>query len=179
MTYEEGNPGGPGRPSVITNEVIAEVADGVRVGLPFHGAAIAAGISAATFYGWQDRGQRYLDADEPDEEDEPYARFLETLTRARWECARGDAMTLAKASTEGLAETIEKDMVRSDKAGVLAVDVTRIRRPDWRAAESRLKRRFRDDWGDAQKLDHQGEVQIPLISIEGGLPHVKPREGSD
>lgn len=152
-----------GRPTSLTPKLIEEVADAVRDGLSFAMAAGAAGICRATFYGWQERGRRYKE--EGDENDAPFAEFLDVLTQAKDECARRDARVLSRASVGDLAETITEEG-----------NVKTICRPDWRAAESRLKRRFRDDWGDKQNVDHGGDVTVTRVVVDGGLPHIKPAE---
>lgn len=154
-----------GRPTKLTDEVQEEIEKGVLVGLSFEMASGAAGVTRQTYYNWVERGRRWVEGESEDPKDERYARFFDALTRAKDECARIDAQCLRDAATGALAETITEEG-----------NVKTIRRPDWRAAESRLKRRFRDDWGDKQNIDHAGDVTVTRVVVEGGLDHIKPAE---
>jgi hypothetical protein len=155
-----------GRPTLLNDETMQEIVDAVIDGCTFAVAAGAAGICRTTFYNWRERGLRYQEEEEPNEEDAPYAEFLNILTRAKDRCARLDAKVFTEAARGGIEETIEDD----------GNGRKTITRRDWRAAESRLKRRFRDDWGDKQDHRHEGEVTVTRVIVEGGLDHIKPAE---
>jgi len=64
-----------------------------------------------------------------------YFRFLLAVGLAEAICAANMAATFAKAANEG----------------------------DWRAAESWLKRRRPDEWGDLSKVEHRGEGGGPIV----------------
>ncbi len=81
-----------GRPTDCTPEVIARVAEGVRLGMPFAHAARRAGIGESTFYQWKQRG---------DAGEQPFAEFLEAVESAKAECEAKQLQRIQRAARKG------------------------------------------------------------------------------
>lgn len=124
--------GEPGRPTKCTPEVIEAVCENVRLGLPRKWAAIRAGISESVYYHWKAEGQKGL---------EPYASFLESLTRA-------EADDMAALVTD----------VRCATTGQMPGNA----QPDWRAQSWLLERRFRGDFGKTTAVELSGPDRGPV-----------------
>ena len=82
------------RPTKFTAETVERLLNAIKVGLPYHLAADAAGISLATFNEWQ-RGEIARSADK-----HLKAYFLDELTRAKGTAALRNAAIVSKAATE-------------------------------------------------------------------------------
>ena len=81
-----------GRRSKLTPEVQKKICDYIRIGLTYERAALAAGISVATFYNWKARGEKARSG--------KYFDFLDALHRAE---AEGEARHVAIIANEGPA----------------------------------------------------------------------------
>lgn len=124
------------RPTDCTPDVIETIATAVRQGCTFRLACQAVGITHTTFYAWKVRGE---------EGEEPYASFLDALTRAEGY----HAAKLASVLHEYADGTTDSDpRVRSD------------------AAKFMLERRHPRDYGrTVQEVEHTGS--ITTVSVEG------------
>jgi hypothetical protein len=130
-----------GRPTDCTPELTATVADAVRRGCTYRLACQAAGISPQTLATWKQRGE---------EGEQPFAEFLDALTRAEGEHAARLASVL-----HGFADGTDDcdPRVRTD------------------AAKFMLERRHPHDYGrTVQEVEHSG--QVVTVAVEGveGLP---------
>lgn len=90
--YQEQRRSG-GRPTELNEEVARIICEMVRIGATHERAAVAAGVSIATFYNWKQRGK--------EEKTGIYAEFLESLEEAE---AQGEVIhlsTIHKSGSEG------------------------------------------------------------------------------
>ena len=95
------------RPPSIPDDVQAKVCDGVRVGLPYAMAALAAGVPERTFYSWKSKADAQPES--------IYARFVQALKEAEAEGARnllgiirGAAMGRGKGQWQAAAWILER-----------------------------------------------------------------------
>lgn len=132
-----------GRPAKLTDELLSEIVENIRIGAYVETAAAAAGLSKDTFYRWLKRGRRALDklekSGEMAEEDEIYAHFSDAIKKAQADAEMRDVALIARA-----AQTT------------------------WQAAAWRLERKFPDRWGQKvrQEVDHQGVLGVTQIPPE-------------
>ena len=78
-----------GRPTKLTPKVRDAICEGIRLGMTYKHAAMAAGITERTFYHWVERGKNG---------DEPYAQFLQALSGAEAEGIRKNLDAIQGAS---------------------------------------------------------------------------------
>ena len=130
--------GEAGRPTICTPDVIEAVCENVKAGMPRKWAAIHAGISKATYYDWKARGEKG---------DQPYATFLDRLTRAE---AQDMANLIAEVG--GAQTNLPQGVSQSD----------------WRAQAWLLERRFRPDYGKVTAHELTG-ANGGAIKTEAGL----------
>ena len=129
------------RPTELTPELADQVAKFIRVGNWPEAAAVAAGVSARTFYRWMARGR---DADElheadgaVDEVDEPFWQFWQQVKRAE---AESEALAVAQ---------LTKAMPSTPTATIA-----------W------LERRFRERWSRTERLEHAGDGGGPVLIVD-------------
>jgi len=130
------------RPSECTSELSDRIAQFVRAGNYPERAAVAAGVSARTYYRWMERGSKAEQASEEGrtvrQSERPYWQFWQALTRA-------------EAESEALAVgTLMKAMPHTPTAVVA-----------W------LERRFRARWSRGEVRELTGANQGP-IAVDAG-----------
>lgn len=81
-----------GRPTKLTPEVTEAIVDSIKEGAYLETATEAAGIGLSTMYLWLDRGA---------DGEEPYAAFLEAVTRARAEAEIDLLRAVRKGDAKG------------------------------------------------------------------------------
>lgn len=121
-----------GRPSVLTTERIAKIADLIRAGNTKETAARCAGVSPAIFYQWQARGR--LEADRLANNSRLKPRKNELLF-----------LELVEAVEQAVAECEARLVLQWSKAAGDA--------KNWRAAQELLKARYRQTWGKSDTGD--------------------------
>ena len=137
-----------GRPSKLSPEIAAVIADTVSAGCTIDSSVKAAGVSPASYFSWLARGAKARkrkdimeDAGvEWDYEDRIYLEFLDKITCAK---AKSEAALVAKIHEAG------KD--------------------DWRAYAFLLERRFPNQWGKRERLDvNLFELSVRL-AVQSGM----------
>jgi hypothetical protein len=138
------------RPSELTPEVLALVADGIAKAVPPAVAAQAAGISRATFYAWLARGR----ADEAAGRSTPHRGFLDAIKEA-----------------EAVAQSLLLETIRLASSVATPKD---MQAPKWQAAAWLLERRWPRQYGEGLKVAAQQEEHL-----RGILAKVRVQLGDD
>jgi hypothetical protein len=114
------------RPTKLTPETQKAIVDALSIGATRKSAVLAAGISYKTFLNWLDIGRMVRDGElRKTKTRNQFLQFLQSVEKSEHEAFVNYTKTIASAAAKG----------------------------DWRAAESFLKRRDPDNWGDRQKTD--------------------------
>ena len=118
------------RPTKLTPAVHKEIVDAIAIGATYKNAVGAAGISYVTFLDWLERGRKIQDGEtRKSKSNTKYLEFLKSVEKAKHTAFLRYTSTIAKAANSG----------------------------DWRAAESFLKRRDPENWGDKKDITSGGE----------------------
>ncbi len=113
-----------GRPTKLTKEVHNTITEAIALGVTYKNAVGAAGISYQCFLDWLERGKKTQKGElNRTKANKIYLEFFESVERSKHKAFSEYTKTIHKAAKEG----------------------------DWRAAESFLKRRDPDNWGDRQE----------------------------
>ncbi len=131
-----------GRPTDCNTESIQKIAQDIRNGLPRESAARINGISKKTFYNWIDKGR--LDI-------EPYVRFLYAIEVAEHELEQELVTAWISCSTDKVYILDGKEVVRKG---------------DWKAAETFLKRRKPKDYSEQTFINLKLENEAYLSELE-------------
>ena len=135
-----------GRPTDCTPEVIATIANAVRIGCTYRLACQAAGISHQTMINWRERGQAG---------ERPYLDFVEALAQAEGEHAQKLAGVLDSFAHGG--DEVDP-RVKAD------------------AAKFMLERRHPRDYGrTVQEVEHTGTVTTVRVELPS-IPVSDPEE---
>jgi TPP-dependent trihydroxycyclohexane-1,2-dione (THcHDO) dehydratase len=129
------------RPSKYTPARRAVVLRALKAGNTRTAAAAVAGVDGETVARWIER----------------YADFSAAVTRAE---DQAEAMYLAVLKKEATGYPVVERTETIDAEGVATIKTVRKRLHDWRAAESWLKRRRRDEWGDNVQAEHSGMIGL-------------------
>ena len=152
----------PARARLLTPEVEARLIEASRAGLAVDLAAVAAGVSRATFLRWMAYGRtEAVDrsaGNDPDPELDRFVEFFENVERARAAAALSAALDIRRASRGGIVTTHRKFDPHTGK--VLEETITTP--PDWRAAAWYLERQHRRQYG---REDH---LEVELTGAAGG-----------
>ena len=165
-----------GRPLKLTPEVSATICARLQAGCTRKAAAESANVSYDSFLGWLKKGAEATSGQ--------FFEFFGAVTRAEAEAEVRHTAVLMKAATgfnsvqttrtvksvEAMRKTRHPDGTVVEEPFVLElVTETTVGESqfDWRAAESWLKRRRKDEWGDkvAQDITSNGETLAPNIEI--------------
>lgn len=82
-----------GRPSKLTPETCKAIVDGITIGMPYHAAAQAAGITYETFNNWMNRGKKAKSG--------RYFQFFQDIKEAESRGIRNNLILITKAAKEG------------------------------------------------------------------------------
>ena len=143
-----------GRPTKLTKPVADRIADGVALGMTFKEAAKAGGIHEKTLEEWRTRGYRERDSSSI------YARFIGQVDRA----AEKTAITYLEAVRKSVMESSVRvrEHIKKDESG--NVILTEIHRetlpPDIKGAIWWLERRFPEQFGRRDQMEHAGGVKV-------------------
>ncbi len=127
------------RPTKLTPEVHNEIVNAIAIGATYKNAVGAAGIDYQTFLNWLEIGRKVQDGElSKTKKRKIYFEFFVSVEKAKHKAFLGYTKTIAKAANSG----------------------------DWRAAESFLKRRDPENWGDKSKTDiTSGGEKIQLTVV--------------
>lgn len=170
------NPHATGQPTKCTPETMAKMKECQLLGMSIANSCTHAGISQASHHAWIERATEELahiaNGGKPRQREQPYVEYLEQFRLGQSGFERQNAGIIARAAQPHPVETrtIKRDalvirgVVQRDPAGnpimVETTTVTTRMEFDWRAAETLLKRRMLDVWGDNAKIEHRGDVGV-------------------
>ena len=132
------------RPTALTKEVHDLIVDAIKLGNYQEHAANAAGITAATFYNWIDRGKRERERlSNPDEKPNPkeavFLEFFEAVEKAKALAIAQNVAVIQRAAATGT----------------------------WQAAAWWLERTAQKVYGRKQQLEHSGNADNPIaLSVD-------------
>ncbi len=127
------------RPTKLTPEVHKEIVNAISIGATYKNAVGAAGIDYVTFLNWLEKGKKVQNGElRNTKANKMFLKFFKSVEKAKHKAFLGYTKTIAKAANSG----------------------------DWRAAESFLKRRDPENWGDKSKTDiTSGGEKIQLTVV--------------
>ena len=152
-----------GRPTKLTKPVADRIAEGVGLGLSYKDAAVAGGVHEKTLEKWRTRGAREADSNSI------YARFIGQLARA----AEKTAISYLEAIRRSIMENPVKlrEHLKHDENGKLIMK--EIHRetmpPDIKGAMWWLERRFPEQFGRRDQMEHTGKVKVQTQAQERKL----------
>ena len=158
-------PGRPnGRPTKLTKPVADRIAEGVSLGMTFKEAAKAGGIHEHTLEKWRKLGARELTSSA--NSSSIYARFVGQISMA----AEKTAIAYLEAVRLSIMESPVKvrEHIKKDESG--KVILTEIHRetlpPDIKGALWWLERRFPEQFGRREQLEHSGGVKVQATQTQ-------------
>ena len=153
-----------GRPTKLTKPVADRIADGVSLGMTFKDAATAGGVHEKTLESWRARGSRELSSSS--NSSSIYARFIGQIDRA----AETTAISYLEAVRKSILETSVRvrEHIKKDESG--KVILTEIHRetlpPDIKGAMWWLERRFPEQFGRREQMEHTGKVKVQATQTQ-------------
>ena len=152
-----------GRPTKLTQPVADRIAEGVSLGMTFKNAAMAGGIHEKTLESWRSRGAREADSNSI------YARFIGQLARAAEKAAIDYLGAIRRSIMESPVKV--REHIKKDESG--KVILTEIHRetlpPDIKGAMWWLERRFPEQFGRHDQMEHTGKVKVQAQTQERKL----------
>ena len=143
-----------GRPTKLTQPVADRIAEGVGLGMTFKNAAMAGGVHEKTLEKWRTRGAREADSNSI------YARFIGQLARAAEKTAIDYLEKIRQSIMESPVRV--REHIKKDESG--KVILTEIHRetlpPDIKGAMWWLERRFPEQFGRRDQMEHAGGVKV-------------------
>ena len=143
-----------GRPTKLTKPVADRIAEGVSLGMTFKNAAMAGGIHEKTLEKWRKRGSR-----EPNS-NSIYAHFVGQIDKA----ADARAIEYLEAIRRSIMESPVKvrTHIKEDENGnVIMKEIHKeTLPPDIKGAMWWLERRFPEQFGRRDQMEHTGGVKV-------------------
>jgi transposase len=132
------------RPTALTKDVHDLIVDAIKLGNYQEHAANAAGITAATFYNWIDRGKRERERlsssdEKPNPKETIFLEFFEAVEKAKALAIAQNVAVIQRAAATGT----------------------------WQAAAWWLERTAQKVYGRKQQLEHSGNADNPIaLSVD-------------
>ena len=149
-----------GRPTKLTQPVADRIAEGVGLGMTFKNAAMAGGVHEKTLEKWRTRGAREADSNSI------YARFIGQLARAAEKTAIDYLEKIRQSIMESPVRV--REHIKKDESG--KVILTEIHRetlpPDIKGAMWWLERRFPEQFGRRDQMEHSGGVKVQATQTQ-------------
>ena len=154
-------PGRPnGRPTKLTKPVADRIAEGVSLGMTFKEAAKAGGIHEHTLELWRTRGYRERGSSSI------YARFMGQVDRA----AEKTAISYLEAVRKSIMESpvkVRKHIKKDESGKVILTEIhTETLPPDIKGAIWWLERRFPEQFGRRDQMEHTGKVKVQATQTQ-------------
>ena len=141
-----------GRPTKLTQPVADRIIEGVSLGMTFKNAAMVGGVHEDTLDSWRKRGAA--------ESNTTYTRFLGQLDRA----AEKTAIDYLEKIRQSIMESPVKrrEHIKQDENGkVIMKEIHKeTLPPDIKGAMWWLERRFPEQFGRRDQMDHTGKVDV-------------------
>ena len=147
-----------GRPTKLTQPVADRIAKGVSLGMTYKDAATAGGVHEDTLDSWRKRGAA--------ENNTIYTRFLGQLDRA----AESTAIAYLEKIWQSIMESPVRvrEHIKKDESGKLIMK--EIHRetlpPDIKGALWWLERRFPEQFGRHDQMEHTGKVKVNAVQTQ-------------
>ena len=147
-----------GRPTKLTKPVADRIADGVALGMTYREAAMAGGIHEETLDVWRKRGAA--------ESNTIYTRFIGQLARA----ADSTAIDYLEKIRQSIMESPVKvrEHIKQDASGnVIMKEIHKeTLPPDIKGAMWWLERRYPEQFGRRDQMDHTGTVNVQATQTQ-------------
>jgi hypothetical protein len=160
-----GRPPGPRDPYILNGEVQELVCNALIIGLTYEDAASNAGIPRMTLNRWNKRGAKNalkkLKGKPIEPTEEIYITFHEAVNRALIHSKVRAATALDRGFTGEKTHVVEKHTDREGNEIIREFDKYLVT-PDWRAAESKLMRRYPAEWGNKVVVGEDKESPVGL-----------------
>lgn len=140
----------------LTQSIIDNIVNCLRLGSYIETAAIIAGIDKNTFYAWCKKGRKKPRS--------VYGKLLRSVLKAQEEAKIRDLQIIDKAANGRpikFARDSKGQIIFNDK-GKACVEEESME-PDWSAAAWRLERRFAKEWGRSDK----NQIELDILLGEG------------
>ncbi|OPY54656.1 MAG: hypothetical protein A4E48_00235 [Methanosaeta sp. PtaU1.Bin060] len=136
---------------LLTPEIQDKVVKAVILGMPDRFIPAFAGISRNSYYGWLKRGSEAIKRSEKTHKpipatEKPFADFNLAVDWAMSQCIARCLRSIDRASQ-----------------GVINDDGTFALAPSWQAAMTLLERKFPDDFGRRDRIEHSGNEEKPIV----------------
>ena len=147
-----------GRPTKLTKPVADRIADGVGLGMSYKNAAAAGGVHEDTLDSWRKRGA--------EENDTIYSRFLGRISMA----AETKAIAYLEAVQRSILESpvrVRKHIKKDENGKVIMTEIhSETLPPDIRGAMWWLERRFPEQFGRRDQMEHTGKVKVNAVQTQ-------------
>jgi len=183
-----------GRPSALNKDTKRDLLYAIRRGLTLRAACDYAGIAYSTLRNWITRAEDEIgrvsqnDRRKVYKREEEYVDFLIDYQKAIADSQVTLADVIKLAAEGGHTSTEKSTKVKREwranpqnnnkKELLVTEEVTtetvKVSLPDWRAALAMLERRFTEEWGRKQLLEHVGNPDRPI-----GTVHTNPYTGME
>ena len=141
-----------GRPTKLTQPVADRIAEGVGLGMSYKDAAMAGGVHEDTLDNWRKRGAV--------EKNTIYSRFFGRISRA----AELTGIEYLEAIRRSIMESpvrVREHIKQDENGKVVMKEIHReTLPPDIRGAMWWLERRFPEQFGRRDQMDHTGKVDV-------------------
>lgn len=147
-----------GRPTKFNDARMNSICQALRDGCTVTSAVAATGIAESTYFEWLHQ----------------FTDFSEAVTRAK---AESENFYVAALHTAAKPRRVVETVTTTDVDGNETSRVTEREEFDWRAAESWLKRRRREVWGDTLDLRRiDDDTLLRLLALEAGGDPPEPAD---
>ena len=141
-----------GRPTKLSVPVAARIVDGIALGLSYKNAAAAGGVHLDTLDTWRKRGAVEVNT--------IYSRFIGRLAMAAEETAVAYLEAVRKSVLESPVK-VREHIRRDEKGKVILQEIHReTLPPDIKGAMWWLERRFPEQFGRREQMEHTGKVDV-------------------
>ena len=132
-----------GRRTRLKPEIAQKIINALRGGSTKLAAIGSVGVPESTFYGWLERGERARSG--------RFLEFSESVKKAEADAAIRNATLVQKAAMG--VDVLEKTTRTMPNGSIVVTE--KKSQPQWQAAAWWLERKFPDEWGRRERIDHQ------------------------
>jgi len=153
----------------LTDRAKQRIIEALIIGEPLEIAARRGRIDRMTLYRWRKEGEKLYKAQlkgkKISEQDQPlidlYGEIEDALIESEMKAARAIDTGFTGIKTQVVEEKFDK--VTGNLISRKTYDKYLVK-PDWRAAESKLARRYPDRWGNKEKITHKDNPDKPIVA---------------
>lgn len=150
-------PNKDGPPQIISEQIIKDIIQAIRIGGYIETAAAYAGISKDSFYRWLKKGARENREEVKGTEPSLYAKLSDAIEKATADAELADVEIIDRHA-KGFTATKTTEKVRMVGGGYQVIERTTetVERRDWQAAAWRLERKNPGRWGRRDRRELTG-----------------------